>query len=290
MPTTPTPSPDDLVKQALSVQQSDPDEAARCFTLALQSDPSNLAAHNGLERLGAPGCFSRWMRVNCVIHPQDDIFRFFSRHPSSIHPVRDYLADGWRTLAELMVLLERVRRPLLEMGSVLEFASGFGRFTRHLVKVLPGRVTCSDVLPGSVDFVRDELGAEGFYSSHEPEALRFPRRYELVFVLSLFTHLPVSVWGRWLRALANAVAPGGLLLFSVHSEELAREHGITYGRDGAFFVASSESPSLSAEKYGTTFTTREAVAAQVMQALGKTPLAHERNAFWAGQDAVIVRL
>ena len=57
-----------------------------------------------------------------------------------------------------MQVLEQVDRPLTGVSSMLEFASGFGRFTRHLARALPGRVTCSDVLPGSVDFAREQFG------------------------------------------------------------------------------------------------------------------------------------
>ncbi len=75
--------------------------------------------------------------------------------------LRDYFADGWRTLAELMLLLEAVDRPLLRTPRVLEFASGHGRFTRHLVKALGApRVTVSDVVPSAVEFSRATFGVE----------------------------------------------------------------------------------------------------------------------------------
>ncbi len=37
-----------------------------------------LAAHNELERRGGPDAMGHWMRVNCLIHPNDDIFAFFA--------------------------------------------------------------------------------------------------------------------------------------------------------------------------------------------------------------------
>jgi len=264
--------------------------AGDLFAEALDRDPGCLEAHNALERLGHPRRFSHWMRINCTIHPDDDIFRFFVRDGQSRNPVRDYLADGWRTLSELMVLLERLGRPLLKIESMLEFASGFGRFTRHLAPLIPGRLTCADVLPGSIDFAREQFGVATFESSFEPESLEFPDRYELVFVLSLFTHLPVGDWQRWLRALASAVAPGGLLLLSFHSERVAGDYGVELGEDGSFFAASSESPSLDPERYGTTLTTREVVEREILSALDLEPVLYEPVAFWVGQDAVAIRM
>ncbi len=255
----------------------------------LRVDPTDLDAHNALERMQAPQSFGRWMQVNCVIDPRDDIFRFFANHEIARNPIREYLADGWRTLSELMLLLEAVDRPLLKTQSVLEFAAGFGRFTRHLVKVLPGRVTCADVMPGSVEFLQAEFGARAFASAHDPDKVAFPAQYDLVFVLSMFTHLPAHMWAPWLRALLRAVKPGGLLVFSVHNEAVAAEMGVGFDEHGVHFIASSESPSIDGETYGTTFTTRQFVVDRVREACGVDVLHYQPQGFWFGQDAVVVR-
>jgi len=278
-----------LLTRARAAEAAGAGAAGDLFAEALAQDPGCLEAHNALERLGHPRRFSRWMRINCNIHPDDDIFRFFARDGQSSNPVRAYLADGWRTLSELMVLLERLERPLLKTESMLEFASGFGRFTRHLAPLLPGRLTCSDVLPGSAGFAREQFGVEAFESSFEPETLAFPQRYDLVFVLSLFTHLPVSDWQRWLKALSEAVNPGGLLLLSFHNEQVAEDYGVEFD-DGCFFVASSESPSLDPDHYGTTLTTRAVIEREIVEALGVEPVLYQPLAFWVGQDAVAIRL
>jgi SAM-dependent methyltransferase len=279
-----------LLARARSTEAADPAAAGALYAEALDRDPGCLEAHNALERLGHPSRFGHWMRINCTIHPEDDIFRFFAREGQSRNPVRDYLADGWRTLSELMVLLERVDRPLLRTRRMLEFASGFGRFTRHLAPLLPDRLTCADVLPGSMDFAREQFGVSTFDSSFEPEALEFPDRYDLVFVLSLFTHLPVADWQRWLKALASAVEPGGLLLLSFHSERVAEDYGVELGEDGCFFAASSESPSLDPQRYGTTLTTRDVVEREITEALGIEPVLYQPLAFWVGQDAVVIQI
>lgn len=279
-----------LLTRARELEAADPAAAGDLYLQALEQDPSSLEASNGLERTGHPRRYSHWMRINCTLHPQDDIFAFFCREPSSLNPVRDYLADGWRTLSELMVLLERVGRPLMSMESVLEFASGFGRFTRHLAPLLPGRLTCADVLPGAMAFAAEQFRVATMESSFEPESLEFARQHDLVFVLSLFTHLPVADWGRWFKALARATRPGGLLLISFHNEGAAADFGIEFDARGEFFAASSESPSLDADQYGTTFTTRAVVEREIFSALGLEPLLYQPLAFWVGQDAVLIRL
>jgi len=247
-----------------------------------------LEAHNAREKSRAPGWYGEWMRVNCVIDPRDDIYHFFATHPIAANPVREYLADGWRTMAELEMALGAVDRTLLQCRSILEFASGFGRFTRHLAAALPGRVTVSDVQPGSVDFAIEQFGVKGFYSSTNPGELPLAGRYDLVFVLSMFTHLPPAAWAPWIRKLAALTAPGGVLLVTVHSEGQAKADGVALGPDGTRFIESSESRHLGPDVYGMTFTTRRWAEAELARALPGWRLTYRETAFWAGQDAVLL--
>ena len=234
--------------------------------------------------------FAEWMGVNCEISPQDDIYRFFDGHPTSINPLRDYLADGWRTLSELMLLLESVDRPLLRVASFLEFASGHGRFTRHLAQALgAGKVTVSDVVPDAVQFARDVLGVQGFVSTREPQALAWRGRHEVVFALSLFSHLPRASWGPWLTKLGELVAPGGLLILTTHGAEAARRQQVALDAEGFFFAPSSESTAIDAQDYGTTFTSESFVRARVAECLpGMALLRFAPTWFWHHQDAVVI--
>lgn len=280
---------EEMLARARGLEAESPDEAGRMYAKALLAEPSNLEAHNSLERLGAVERYGAWMLVNCVIDPRDDIFHFFVNHELAKNPVREYLSDGWRTLSELLMLMDAVEQPLTTSGAVLEFAAGFGRFTRHLVRAIPGRVTVSDIHPGSVEFLREQLGVEGFYSTHDPEKLTIPAQYDLVFVLSMFTHLPPAMWGPWMRKLYSAVKPGGHLVFTVHNESLAAHFSQEYGPDGTLFMATSESRELEGAQYGTTFAKRAWVEAEVKRTLGQPVSLFREAAFWHGQAAVVVR-
>ena len=268
----------------------DRDGAAVALRAAAMVAATRLAAHNLIETHQLPGAFGDWMGLDARIDPQDDVFGFFTGHGTWSSPLRDYLADGWRTLAELVLLLERAGRSLSGCGQVLEFASGHGRFTRHLVKALgPQRVTVSDVVPGAVAFSTASFGVQGFVSTADPAALRWPGRYDLVFVLSLFSHLPRATWGAWLNRLWDAVAPGGALVFTTHGEPAARRAGVTLDESGFHFVAASESTAIDAHEYGTAFTSRAFVEAEV-EALAPRAArwCGEPAWFWAHQDAFVV--
>ncbi|UCU99853.1 class I SAM-dependent methyltransferase [Acidovorax radicis] len=265
--------------------------AAQVLARARDERDALLAAHALIEKHDLVGSFSNVMGLDCTISAQDDIFGFFAGHHSSRNPLRDYLADGWRTLSELMILLEAVDQPLLKTPSVLEFASGHGRFTRHLVKALSAqRVVVSDVVPSAVEFSRSTFGVDGFPSASVPEKVEWPARYELVFVLSLFSHLPRSTWSRWLKVLYEAVAPGGLLVFSTHGIKAANFDHVTLDDEGYFFAASSESTAIDEQEYGTTFTSEAFVLARIAETVGADKLVHKMPVhFWNHQDAYVLR-
>ena len=271
--------------------QGDCEGAAQVLARARDERDVVLAAHALIEKYDLVGSFHNVMGLDCTISEQDDIFGFFRGHHSSRNPVRDYLADGWRTLSELMLLLEAVDQPLLKMSQVLEFASGHGRFTRHLVKALGAqRVVVSDVVPNAVGFSRSTFGVDGFLSASAPEDVQWPGRYDLVFVLSLFSHLPRSTWSRWLKVLYEAVAPGGLLVFSTHGLKAASFDHVTLDEEGYFFAASSESTAIDEQEYGTTFTTESFVLARIAETVGADKLVHKAPVhFWNHQDAYVLR-
>ena len=280
-----------LAQGQAALQAGNAPAATAALTAARGHPVTRLEAHNLMERHQLPGAFSEWIGVNCEVSPQDDIFRFFAGRPTSVNPLRDYFADGWRTLSELMLLLESVQRPLLGAGSFLEFASGHGRFTRHLVKALGAeRVTVSDVVPDAVAFARDTLGVPGFLSAARPEDVAWPRRYGVVFVLSLFSHLPRSSWGRWLARLVDAVEPGGLLVFTTHGTEAARRARVTLDAEGYFFAPSSESTAIDAQEYGTAFTDEAFVRARTAELAGTVEVLRWAPMwFWHHQDAWVLQ-
>lgn len=273
------------------LERGDRAGAAQVLARARSERDTLLQAHALIETHDLMGSFRNIMGLDCTISPQDDIFGFFAGHASSTNPLRDYLADGWRTLSELMLLLEAVGQPLLQTPSVLEFASGHGRFTRHLVKAMGAdRITVSDVVPDAVRFATQTFGVQGLMSASAPEQVQWPRRYGLVFVLSLFSHLPRSTWSRWLKVLWDAVEPGGLLVFTTHGVKAAAFDHVALDDEGYFFAASSESNAIDAQEYGTAFTAEPFVLARIAETVGAESLVHKSLVhFWNHQDAYVLR-
>lgn len=282
---------EELIGSALfQIGQGDLGAATQLLDEALALDPLCLPAHNLKEKYALKGNFSGWMGVNAEISPDDDIFRFFANHPTSKNPFRDYLSDGWRTMVELQGILDLYSRSIGRSHNFLEFACGHGRFTRHLARAIKsGHLTVSDVVPGSVDFLQESLGVKGFYSSNNPAELHIPEQYDVIFVLSLFSHLPATVWAPWIRVLHTALKPEGLLIFSTHGDKCAQIEGVELDAQGYKFFPSSESTALAGETYGCTYASLAYVKKAVSEALGATvKIDTVPNHFWSNQDAVVV--
>lgn len=281
---------DPLAQARALMAGGDLEAAGQLLVQARDVPETRLQAHNLIEQSFPALSYGQWMGCPCEISQADDIYRFFAAHPSSLNPIRDYLADGWRTMAELVLLLEQAGHPLLHTRSFLEFASGHGRFTRHLVKALGAeRVVVSDVVADSVDFARVAFGVEGFVSAAVPEDVRWDKQHDVVFVLSLFSHLPASTWSRWLRRIYDMVTPGGVLVFTTHGEAAVRKQDVSLDADGYFFTPSSESTAIDAQEYGTTFTSEAFVRARIAEHLPGARLRQfSPQHFWHHQDAFVV--
>jgi SAM-dependent methyltransferase len=156
------------------------------------------------------------------VDPEDDLMHYTldyaaGEHSSLryYHGVRMYLEGGKWNCAEVEKVLADIGFTLSNATSMLEFACGFGRLTRHFVHMLPAaRITGSDIDPRAVSFVRREFGVDGFVSTTSPADLRHDGRYQLIVVVSLFSHLPLAAWGPWLTRLHALLEDDGLLVFS----------------------------------------------------------------------------
>jgi SAM-dependent methyltransferase len=151
---------------------------------------------------------------------------------------------------------------------LLDFASGYGRVTRFLVReVPPERVWVADVYAGGVRFQEERFGVHGIVSTIRPEDFACAERFDAILVTSLFTHLPDERFVAWLRVLLGLLAPGGMLAFSAHSPQVLPP-GVTMPEGGIFFAETSESDSLAKSDYGSTWVTEGFVRSALDRAVG----------------------
>jgi len=228
--------------------------------------------------------------ISLNIHSGDEMLGFFihSQGRDLEQAVAMYLDSGrriWST--ERQILAWRLGPPPWKRR-LLDFASGFGRVTRHIVAdVAPESVWVSDIYADGVAFQEGHLGVHGIVSTTDPERFPCDLTFDAILVSSLFTHLPEARFVSWLRRLGALLAPGGLLLFSVHDMSL-RDGGGEGSPAGIVFQEMSESGSLEVQEYGTSWVTEPFVRNAAAQAIGDYPVLRIPRGLASFQDLYVV--
>jgi SAM-dependent methyltransferase len=225
-----------------------------------------------------------------AIHPEDEMFLCVLDQDGRFdNPQSHYFTGGEHMLDRLRDLLAQLDLRLEDTARLLEFAGGHGHFTRHLVRVLdPSRITVCDLHPQAVDFQVDTFGVTGVHLAPAPEDVVFPDRYDLVFVASLFGHLPDPLFGRWLERLYDALADGGTLLFSTNGPGCLPD-GLVFPERGIVFDKASESRNPPADDHGTAYVTPAYVAAVVRERTGQDVALEVARGLFSIQDVYAVR-
>jgi SAM-dependent methyltransferase len=106
--------------------------------------------------------------------------------------------------------------PLDEIRSVLDFGCGCGRVIRWWHD-FPGDVAGSDIDPHAIAWCRRNLPFARFETNGLAPPLAFADgSFDLVYALSVFTHLTADLQLAWRDELRRVLRPGGLLLLTTH--------------------------------------------------------------------------
>ncbi len=219
------------------------------------SEPLELVEWLLAERLPHGG------RVDTYIHPTDEMLGFLTEAHGG-DPMRGRVAYFLSALAIFDAYHQLVSWRFGgwdRVGRLLDFASGFGRVTRLLVRHLPpDRVSIAEIVPEAVQFQGERFGVHALPSALDPAGFSCGERFDVLFVTSLFTHLPAPSFRAWLGRLAFLLAPGGMMVFTTHDASLRRTDG-PFPEEGLLFETVSESRTLETSDYGSTWVTEDFV-------------------------------
>lgn len=124
-------------------------------------------------------------------------------------------ATGRRAARQIEGLLRGAGQPLRNMGAILDFGCGPGRLISGLRELHPqARYHGSDIDPEAIAWAQAELPDLARFSVNPAEPpMPYPDgSFDLVYAISVFTHLPEDLQHAWLADLRRVLKPGGVLL------------------------------------------------------------------------------
>jgi SAM-dependent methyltransferase len=127
--------------------------------------------------------------------------------------------------------LERHGTRIEELDALLDFGCGSGRVTRNWVHLGGPAVAGSDHDEAAVEWCRCNLAFARFEVNGLAPPLAFEdERFDLVYALSVFTHLTEELQLAWMEELRRVLRPAGFLLVTVHGESY-RERLLPHERE-----------------------------------------------------------
>jgi SAM-dependent methyltransferase len=127
-----------------------------------------------------------------------------------------FLQAGERAAESIRTTLSRNGLDLEDFESILDFGCGCGRVVRHWGG-LHAQIFGTDVNERAIAWCRRNLSHGRFFANDPAPPLPFEsEKFDLVYALSVFTHLPTAMQRPWLEELLRVTARGGYLIFSTH--------------------------------------------------------------------------
>lgn len=193
-------------------------------------------------------------RFNTALHPGDQML---------LHSLRQHRDAGAAFAQYFNIALQQhaAARQLMRAAfgddasdiDVLDFACGYGRLLRFLsLSIDPRRIWASDLQTDAVDFVRDAFGVQPLASHADPVRFEPGRRFDFIWVASLFSHLPEPLFHAWLARLIALLSPRGVLCFSVRDASLLPDAS-ALPATGLAYARESENADLAGDIYGTAY-------------------------------------
>ncbi len=205
-------------------------------------------------------------------------------------PIDYYFEDGERSSSKLAGIVQALDLPKDRSLGLLEFASGYGCVSRHLKKnPLFDLVSC-DIHPEALRFLSETLGVKTLKSVSAPEHFSPERKYDVVFALSFFSHMPRATWGPWVRALFNSLETPGYLIFTTHGWITAAQMGLKdLSPDGFWFAPLTEQEDIDPNEYGCMVVTPEFAFTEIRRQTRALNIRFIQGAWWGLQDLWVVK-
>ncbi len=176
-----------------------------------------------------------------------------------------FLKVGKRWSETIEAVLEKIGKDFDSFQNVLDFGCGCGRTLIWFAN--PPRspqLYGTDIDAEAISWCRDNLDFAEFSVNDALPPLEYPSEsFDLVYAISVFTHLDEDYQFRWLDELNRITKREGIVLLTVHGrhfwKNLPREDIIDIEKKGFKFIASNAMKGIFPEWYQNAYHTEEYV-------------------------------
>ena len=128
-----------------------------------------------------------------------------------------FIRSGEVTKQQIRDLLKRNGVELERLNAILDFGCGVGRVIRHWKTMHGPEVYGTDYNPILIDWCRKHLTFAQFECNPLAARLNYDNeKFDFIYALSVFTHLPEELSDAWLKELHRVLRPGGYLYLTTH--------------------------------------------------------------------------
>jgi SAM-dependent methyltransferase len=182
------------------------DAAFWAYGMASKVNPAVVMSNSRYRREGAPD--------GLPIPPSDLIFLV-----AGTADISWFLKGGSLAAESITDAMRQSGAPVEKLGSILDFGCGCGRVLRHWHSLPDTRVCGVDYNPSLVAWCKANLPfAEVRINQLAPPLPYDDNEFDLVYALSVFTHLTEDLQSAWIKELSRVVKPGGFLVISTHGQ------------------------------------------------------------------------
>jgi SAM-dependent methyltransferase len=132
-----------------------------------------------------------------------------------------YVGVGQKAAAQLTALADDAGLVLGPQTRVLEFGCGCGRVLRALAEIAPVQLFGCDLHRGMVRWCQTHLRGQYVVSKPKPPLPYAAGQFDMVYALSVFTHMTDAPARAWLAELGRVTRPGGIAILSFWDEHAA---------------------------------------------------------------------
>lgn len=149
-------------------------------------------------------------------------------------PIEYYLSTQEPYVQALLAALARVAADPTQFSDVLDFGCGCGRVLLPLRKHLPqARFYGADSDAALIRWSRKHIpDAQFTHNGPEPPLPYADASFDLIYGLSVFTHLDERLQFLWLAELRRVARPGAILILTVH--DMVEPEGFKFVANGAW--------------------------------------------------------